>query len=185
MSIYPSDSWRVGASGRRLRRERMPRLKGGCVPENKMKTIVLFLMVLVGASFLQSVETVDAVLERKSLVVLRSCSSIPSDVFASFAKLTDPTMAEPADTFDATNGVSELPKKRLISVAVDHQYCVLIYEQGGRAYNKRVLVFLRSKRNADPIWGGKFLDNATTPSQILALKKKGKVDTTPLDKTHW
>jgi len=63
-------------------------------------------------------------------------------------------MAGPNRQWEATDVIRDpqLPRRRLTSVAIGGQFCLLFYEHGGIGKNDNVAAFRISEDHAEPIW---------------------------------
>ena len=110
--------------------------------------------------------------------VHRSVADIPSSVRSAFAKAAnevDFLMADPNARWEATDVIRdpELPRRRLASVAISAELCVLFYEHGGIGKNDNVAAFRISDNHAEPIWHAYVPHDIANPTELMkALQEK-------------
>ncbi len=102
-------------------------------------------------------ELINAFAHPDNFCVHRSVADIPNSVRSAFAKAAsevDFLMADPNVRWEATDVIRapELPRRRLASVAISAELCLLFYEHGGIGKNDNVAAFHISDNHAEPIW---------------------------------
>jgi hypothetical protein len=102
-------------------------------------------------------ELINAFAHPDNFRVHRSVAHIPNSVRSAFAKATnevDFLMADPNGRWEAADVIRdpELPRRRLASVAISAELCLLFYEHGGIGKNDNVAAFRISDNHAEPIW---------------------------------
>lgn len=89
--------------------------------------------------------------------VYRSVTKVPNSVRSAFAKAAREErfcMADPDGRWEPTDAIRDpkLPRRRLTTVAMGAELCLLFYEHGGIGRNNNVAAFCISGDHAEPIW---------------------------------
>lgn len=122
-------------------------------------------------------ELMGALAKPDSFHLERRVANIGSSVRLAFAKAAGESfsMADPNGKWEPTDVIRDprLPRRRLASVAVGEDLCLLFYEHGGIEKTDNVAVFRISGDHAEPIWHAYVSHDVTTPSALRrALEEK-------------
>lgn len=123
-------------------------------------------------------ELINAFAHPDNFRVHRSVADIPNSVRSAFAKAAnevDFLMADPNGQWEATDVTRDpdLPRRRLTSVAISAELCLLFYEHGGIGKNDNVAVFRISPNHAEPIWHAYLPHEVANPTELTkALQEK-------------
>jgi hypothetical protein len=121
----------------------------------------------------------SAVLKSGDFRVYRSVADVPGSVRSAFAKAAREnsfSMADPNGRWEATDVISDpqLPRRRLVSVGVGGQLCLLFYEHGGIGRNDNVAAFRISNDHAEPIWHAFIDSNVRNPTALARALQEEK-----------
>lgn len=123
-------------------------------------------------------ELVSALVELNDFRVYRSVANVPDVVRSAFANAADEksfSMADPNGQWEATDVIRDpqLPRRRLRSVAIGGQFCLLFYEHGGVGRNDNVAAFRISEDRAEPVWHAYVASDVGNPTALAkALQEK-------------
>lgn len=123
-------------------------------------------------------ELMDASAHPDNSRVHRGVADIPNSVRSAFAKAAnevDFLMADPNGRWEATDVIRdpELARRRLASVAISAELCLLFYERGGIGKSDNVAAFRISDNHAEPIWHAYVPRKVANSSELMkALQEK-------------
>ncbi len=121
---------------------------------------------------------ISALAQPDNFRVHGSVADIPNSVRSAFAKAADESdflMADPNSRWEATDVIRapQLPRRRLASVAISGELCLLFYEHGGTGKNDNVAAFHISENHAEPIWHAYVPHEVVNPAGLTkALQEK-------------
>jgi hypothetical protein len=139
-----------------------------------VSSVLCLLALLIGTSiFYWRLRRLDEAL-RPTAAKLESLQA-EANAAQSKAGQVDFLMADPNGRWEATDVIRdpELPRRRLASVAMSAELCLLFYEHGGIGKNDNVAAFRISDNHAEPIWHAYVPHEVANPTELTkALQEK-------------
>ena len=129
-------------------------------------------------------DLVRALMKPSDFHVYRSLDNVSGSVRSAFAKAAGEesfSMAEPNGRWEATDVIRDpqLPRRRLSSIALGGELCLLFYEHGGIARNDNIAVFRIARDHAEPIWHAYVARKVRDPNALAKALQEAKYDESP------
>jgi hypothetical protein len=125
-------------------------------------------------------QSITALTNASDFRVYRTVAKVPDSVRSAFANAAHQEsflMADPNGRWEPTDVIRDpnLPRRRLASVAIRAELCVLFYEHGGIGRNDNVAAFRMSGDHANPIWHAYVAHHVGDPVALAKAVKLNRV----------